>query len=274
MARVGQAPVVALEGVSIRRSGGGDPRRILRDVDWRVLAGERWGVLGPNGAGKSTMLRVAAAHMPPSSGRATILGGRLGRVSMPELRRRIGVVDPALAGRFYPHQTVLEVVLTGTPGAIVLHEQPAPSEFARSRELLRLVAAESLAGRMFPTCSEGERARVLLARALMPEAPLLVLDEPAARLDLGGRVMFLAALEEAVRQRPGLATIVVSHHVEELPASTTHLLLLNDGAVVASGPIDEVATDAAFSACFEVAVRVSRVDSRIVVDASRQPASR
>jgi iron complex transport system ATP-binding protein len=261
------ASVILLEQVTLWRSSGGERRAVLGDVDWRVGHGQHWGVIGPNGAGKSTLLRIASAQIRPSRGRATILGGRLGRVSMPELRRRIGVVEPAISTRFSPEQPVLDVVLTGLSGAIVHADEPDTSARADARRLLRLVGVPDLDARSFTSCSEGERARVLLARALMPEAPLLVLDEPAAGLDLPGREMILRALHDVTRDRPGLTTITVTHHVEELPASTTHLLLLKDGAVLSAGPIGDVATNDAFSECFGLPLRVERSRNRLSVAA-------
>src|SRR5581483_5245015 len=194
--------------VSVWRSANGVRRAVVDGVDWRVERAEHWGVIGPNGSGKSTLLRVASAQLRPSRGRATILGGRLGRVSLPELRRRIGVVEPAIGRRVYPEQCVLDVVLSGSTGTILVARDPEPGELER-------------APRAFASCSEGERARVLLARALMPEAPLLVLDEPAAGLDVGGREMLLRALDDVARERCGLTTVTVTHYVEELPSTTT-----------------------------------------------------
>jgi len=265
----GNTEVVLLEDVSVLRSSAGIRRRILRDASWRVGRGERWGVIGPNGAGKSTLLRIAAAEMRPSRGRAYVLGHRLGAVSMQDLRRRIGTVDPASAARFYPDQSVYEVVLTGAFGSIVMPEQPPPKAMERARWLLEIVGAAQLRTRPFVTCSEGERARVLLARALMPDAPLLALDEPAARLDLAGRAMLLQALDDLVTHHPELSTIVVTHHVEELPPTTTHLLLLADGAIVAAGPIEDVADDRAFSECFGIQLGVRRAGGRILVETAR-----
>jgi iron complex transport system ATP-binding protein len=261
--------VVDLDGATVWRSERGVRRTVLDAVDWRVHRSEHWGVVGPNGAGKSTLLRIASAQIRPSRGRATILGGELGKVSMPELRKRIGVVEPAVGRRFYPDQRVLEIVVTGATGAIILTSDTKPREVEQARRLLELVGAADLADRTFVSCSEGERARALLARSLMPDAPLLVLDEPAAGLDVGGRELLLTALDDVARRRPGLTTLTVTHYVEELPATTTQLLLLRDGGVVAAGAIDEVATDDAFSDCFGTPLRVERPDGRLFVSSAR-----
>jgi iron complex transport system ATP-binding protein len=251
---------VRFEQVTVRRSG----RTILDAVDWVVGAGEHWALLGPNGAGKTTVLRVASAQMRPTGGRAYVLGGRLGGVSMPELRRRIGLVEPALGRRFYPVQTAREVVASGFAGTI-LPEEDADRE--RADALLADVGAGALAGRQFTTCSEGERARILLARALAAAAELLVLDEPAAGLDLPGRELLLRAFEGAVASRPGLTTLSATHHVEELSARTTHALLLREGAVVAAGPLASTLTSDRLTACFGLPLAVDEAGGRFFVRA-------
>ena len=247
--------VVRFEGVTVRRSG----RTIVDAVDWTVRAGEHWAVLGPNGAGKTTLLRIASAEIHPSRGAATVLGGRFGRVSLPELRTRIGVVEPLLARSFYPQQTTLDVVISGATGTVFTLAGDAES----ARELLRLVGMGGREQQAFATCSEGERARVMLARALLADAPLLVLDEPAAGLDLGGRLLLLDAFDRLVRDHPELASITVMHHLEELPRATTHALLLHEGRIVAAGPLDRAITDDTLSETFGLALRVERANGRL-----------
>jgi iron complex transport system ATP-binding protein len=251
---------VHFEQVTVRRSG----QTILDAVAWTAARGERWAVLGPNGAGKTTALRVASAQMRPSAGRAFVLGGRLGGVSMPELRRRIGLVEPALGRRFYPVQTAREVVASGFAGTILPEED---AHLGRADALLAAVGAAPLARRRFATCSEGERARILLARALATDAELLVLDEPAAGLDLPGRELLLRAFDDAVAARSGLTTITATHHLEELSTRTTHALLLRAGAVVAAGPLDRTLTDDALSACFGLPLTAEEIDGRFFVRA-------
>ncbi len=255
--------MISFAGVTVRRSS----TTILDSIDWEVSPGEHWGILGPNGAGKSTLLRVASAQVRPTSGSATVLGGLLGRVALHDLRRRIGVVDPGDARRFYPEQRAIDVVVTGAWGTILMIEDVDEPLLARARALLDSVGASAHAGQRFATCSEGERARILLARALMVDAPLLVLDEPAAGLDLPGRELLLRALEQVSRDRPHLSTLTVTHHLEELPASTTHALLLRDGRVVAAGPSAEAVTDETMSACFGLPLRVTRGEGRLQVRA-------
>jgi len=253
-------PAVRFEEVTVRRAG----RTILDAVHWTAARGEHWALLGPNGAGKTTALRIASAQMRPSRGRASVLGGRLGGVSMPELRRRIGVVEPALGRRFYPVQTAREVVASGFAGTILPEED---ADLARADALLAGVGAGALAERQFASCSEGERARILLARALAADAELLVLDEPAAGLDVPGRELLLRAFDDAVASRDGLTTISATHHLEELSPRTTHALLLRDGAVVAAGPLRETLSDAALTACFGLPLTIAEAGGRFFVRA-------
>lgn len=257
-------PVVALEGVTVRRQG----RAILAEVDWTVRAGEHWALLGPNGAGKTTLLRLASAQIHPSTGTATILGGRMGRTPVHDLRARIALVEPAFGRAAAPQRSALHLVLSGATGTLAtLAERIGPADVARARRLLDEVGAGELAERTIGTCSEGERARILLARALMLDAPLVVLDEPAAGLDLPGRELLLAALARTAAARPDGATVTATHHLEELPASTTHALLLREGRVVAAGPLADALSEESLSACFGLPLRLERHDGRFLVRA-------
>jgi iron complex transport system ATP-binding protein len=259
---------VVFDGVNLWRTRNADRTYLLREVHWSVGPGEQWGIVGPNGAGKTTLLRIASAQIRPSSGSATILGGLLGRTSMPELRRRIGLFDPSLSRRFYPEQRVIDVVLSGVGGAILVTEELGAEEIRRARRLLDAFGVAELGERLFATCSEGERARVMLARALVAEPELLVLDEPAAGLDLGAREQLLGSVERIAKARTHLTTLTVTHHFEELPASTTHLLLLAAGKVVAAGLISETATGENLSRCFGIPLRVEHVAGRLSVRAA------
>jgi iron complex transport system ATP-binding protein len=246
------------ERVTLRRSG----KTILEAVDWIVGAGEHWAVLGPNGAGKTTLLRIASAQIRPTSGAATVLGGRLGRVSMPELRRRIGVVEPALGRRFHPVQTALDVVVSGFSGTILPEEG---ADEARALKLLDDASVSELSGRPFSACSEGERARILLARALAANAELLVLDEPAVGLDLPGRELLLRAFDGAVSSRTRLTTVAATHHIEELSSRTTHVLLMRAGRVVEAGPLRAVLTESVLATTFGLPLRITEVDGRYLI---------
>jgi iron complex transport system ATP-binding protein len=248
----GHEPVLAIENAKVWVADG---TSILRGVSWSIRPGEHWALLGPNGSGKSTLLSLASAVRHPSEGSVTVLGGRLGKVSLWELRERIGVVDPTL--KLLDWLTVEEVVLTGVTGTIwPLPDRIGERERARARDLLDLLGCAGLAGREITTCSQGERQRVRIARALMAEPPLLLLDEPATGLDLPAREALLAALAALAAARRDLATILVSHHLEELPSTTTHALLLRDGTVVAAGPASETLTTTNVSAAFGFPVAV------------------
>ncbi len=260
--------LIALEGVTVWRSSGGVRRAIVDDVSWDVRAGEHWAIVGPNGAGKTTLLRIAGAQLRPSAGTVEVLGGRFGDVQLPELRRRIGMIEPGLGRRFYPEQRLIDVVLTGVGGTILLPDEPIESDVNQAFALLERVGLGDLAVRTFVSCSEGERARTLLARGLMADAPLILFDEPAAGLDLAGRELLLATIATVVAERPQLGTVTVTHHIEELPPTTTHALLLRDGRVVAQGPVAEVLGDASLSECFGLPLHVEVFSGRRFVRAA------
>ena len=260
--------VVRLEHASVfRRGPDGERRFIVDDVSWTVQEGEHWAVLGPNGAGKTTVLRLASAQLHPTSGTVALLGS--GRVRVPKLRDRIGVVDLAVTARLFPRLRAIDVVLTGVTGtSALLEEHITDGRIAQAHDLLALVQVEQYAERLFSGLSQGERARVMLARALITEAELLVLDEAGAGLDLSGRELFISSVSRIARERPALATIVATHHVEELAPITSHAMLMRGGAVVAAGPIDQAITDATMSECFGMPLQVERRDGRIVARAS------
>ncbi len=251
-------PLLEFRGVSVWTADGAG---VLHDLSWSVRPGEHWALLGANGAGKSTLLGLAGAVRHPSAGDVTVLGGQLGRVDMAALRRRIGALDPT--HKVYDWMTVADVVLTGASGTVwPLPDRYGAPERGRAADLLALVGAAALTDRRFVTCSQGERQRVRIARALMPEPALLLLDEPAAGLDLPSRETLLAAIASLAARHPALATVVVTHHLEELPASTTHALLLRAGRAVAAGPIAETLSGRQVSACFDLPIAVSADDGR------------
>jgi iron complex transport system ATP-binding protein len=234
---------------------------ILGPVSLTVRSGESWAILGPNGSGKSTLLDLAGGLRHPTSGAVEILGGRLGSVDVRHIRARIGFVGHHIAEAIPAHLAVRDVVLTGKRSALVPWMQSFDAEDRRLADgLLRRVRCEDLWSRSLETCSQGERQRVLLARALFGRPELLLLDEPAAGLDLPGRELLLEALSSTADASP--TTILVTHHAEEIPRSATHAALLRQGRLVASGPIHEVLTDANMTACFDVAISVSADDGR------------
>jgi len=246
--------VVVLEDAGVRIAG----RQVLGPVSLSIGAGERWAILGPNGSGKTTLLRLAGALRQPSSGGVRILGQRVGRSDLRALRLRIAHVGHAVADAIPPTLTALDVVLSGVAGALVpwMHRF-TPAERDRARLTLERFGCGHVAERPWSSASQGERQRILLARALAGDAELLLLDEPAAGLDLGGREALVSALDDAHDLAP-VPTILVTHHLEELPRSMSHAALLRDGRLLASGPIEDVLTDAAVRACFGVEVRVRR----------------
>lgn len=251
--------VLHLDSVTLRRDG----RAILDDVTWTVHRGERWVVLGRNGAGKTTLVRIASLYLHPTAGDVWVLGERLGRTDVRTLRTRIGVASQAFADLLRPELVVEDVVITARHGAL----EPwwhtyTDEERARARSLLARLGIEHLARHPFGTLSSGERQRAQLARTLMGDPGLLLLDEPTAGLDLAAREDLLARLTSLAAD-PAVAPMVqVTHHTEEIPSDFTHALLLQDGAVMAQGPIDETLTAASLSACFGLPLSLERRDGR------------
>ncbi|UOE46135.1 ATP-binding cassette domain-containing protein [Agromyces larvae] len=260
-------PVPQLDGVVFRREG----RAILDDISFTVRAGEHWALLGPNGAGKSTILGMCGAVTHPTSGSVQVLGERLGRVELQALRRRIGHVNPRHpleSGR-----TVREVVLTGLTGTIErpMHWAPNADELAAADRLIDQLGLADRRDARWPTLSQGERGRTLIARALISEPRLLLLDEPSTGLDVAAREQLLETVDDLERTHPELASVLVTHHLEELPATTTHALLISHGRIVAVGGADEVVTSEHVSAAFEHPIRVGRDDGRWSARAVRRP---
>jgi iron complex transport system ATP-binding protein len=236
-----------------------DGRELLSQISVTVRAGEHWALLGRNGAGKSTLLRIFATYAHPTGGQVDILGHRLGRVNVFALRPLIGYVTPQHPP-LISARTVAEVVLTGATGTIELAArwEPSSAQLSRADDLVRLLGLSRQARQRWPTLSQGERGRTLIARALMSEPRLLLLDEPTAGLDIGGRERLLESLAELRERQPDLATVLVTHHLEELPASTTHALLLRDGRMLAGGPADDVLSTELVSICFDYPIAIAR----------------
>jgi iron complex transport system ATP-binding protein len=233
------AAVVDLAGVSVVRGGA----TLIDDLTWRVGESDRWVVIGPNGAGKTTLLQIVAAQIHPSSGVAGLLGEVLGTVDVFELRPRIGLTSAALAERIPRAERVHDVVVSASYAVIgrwrEAYDEP---DHARADELLEQLGIGGLADRTFGTLSEGERKRVQIARALMSDPELLLLDEPAAGLDLSGRESLVRTLGDLAADPYAPASVLVTHHVEEIPVGITHALLLRAGRVVAAGPLAETLT--------------------------------
>jgi iron complex transport system ATP-binding protein len=262
---VSAAVAFRLETVSLWRWDArvGARRPILDGIDWQALPGERWALLGPNGAGKTSLLTLVGAVEFPSSGTVDVLGARLGRTDVFRLRARIGFVDARLGRSFAPALTAEQVVLTGATGTVGLFEERITDEAReRSRRLIASFGVAPIAAQRFADCSHGERTRALIARALVSRPELLLLDEPGTGLDLGGRETLLGALSALADEEPGLATVLTTHHLEELPRETTHALLLREGRIVAAGPVAETLAAAPLSECFGLPVEVARANGR------------
>ena len=226
---------------------------ILDDLTWHVGIGERWALLGPNGSGKSTTLSLAGAVRHPSRGRASVLGSQFGKTDIPKLRESIGYVESGAQSLDW--LTGEEVVLTGIGSTLrPLWWNYTDEHRSRAREMLDLLGCGDLAEREIKTCSQGERGRIRIARALITRPRLLLLDEPAVGLDLAAREALIAALDRLAAEQPEMTMVIVSHHLEELPGSTTHALLLNNGRSVAEGRINEVLTSEHLSTCFGLPV--------------------
>ncbi len=251
--------VIELTEVTVRRS----QSLLLDRISWLVEEDERWVVIGPNGAGKTTLLEIASAHLHPTSGVAKILGAELGRVDLFELRPRIGLTSAALGARIPPDELVRDVVVSASYAITGRwKEQYEEVDHARAASLLVEVGIKHLADRTFGTLSEGERKRVQIARALMADPELLLLDEPAAGLDLGGREDLVSTLSSLAYDPDSPATVLVSHHVEEIPPGFSHVMMLRRGTVVAQGLLEQEMTEANLSATFGMPLTLESVDGR------------
>lgn len=251
--------VLELVDVSVVRGG----RALVEQVSWSVAEGERWVIVGPNGAGKTTLLNIASSYLFPTTGTVRVLGEQLGQVDVFELRPRIGVAGIAMAEKMPARQTVLETVLTAAYG-MTAHWRESYDEVDRERALAFLdrLGMNDHLDRRFGTLSEGERKRTLIARAMMSDPELLLLDEPAAGLDLGGREDLVRRLGRLARDPYAPAMLMVTHHVEEIPPGFTHVLMVRQGRVLTAGPLESELTSANLSRCFGLPLVVERHGDR------------
>ena len=251
--------VLKLRGVSVRR----ETSLLLRNVDWTAHEDERWIIIGPNGAGKTTLLQVASTLLYPTEGTVEVLGERLGEVDVFELRPRIGLTSASLAERVPSAEKVIDLVLTASYAILGRwKEEYESADVTRAVELLDALGCAHLIRRRFATLSEGERKRVQIARAMMPDPEMLLLDEPAAGLDLGGREDLLRRLSVLARNPKAPMMVLVTHHVEEVPDGFTHAMLLRRGTVLMAGPIEDVFTAKNLSRCFGVPLEIERHEKR------------
>jgi iron complex transport system ATP-binding protein len=251
--------VLELRDVSVRR---GD-RTILGPINFAISQGERWVVLGPNGAGKSTLLQLLATRIFPTTGTVHVLDKQMGRVDLTELRTRIGICGALISEDIPYGEKVKDVVLTAAYAVLGRWNEAYDLwDESRAVALLTTFGVRELADRHYGTLSEGERKRVQIARALMADPELLLLDEPAAGLDLGGREDILKRFSIFASDPTAPASILVTHHIEEIPSGTTHALILKSGTIAVSGPIQDVITSEHMSAVFELPMEVRSEGSR------------
>jgi iron complex transport system ATP-binding protein len=237
-------------------------RVILRDVSWRVPWGEHWAIVGANGSGKTTLLQIIVGYLWPTQGEVTVLGQRHGQVDLRQLRQRIGWVSSSLQSMIHPSQTALQMVLSGAFGSTALFNTPGRRQTLRARDLLEQVGCDALGQTPFGVLSLGEQQRVLLARALMSRPQLLILDEACAGLDLAGREALLATVEQLAASHKHLSLLQVTHHIEEISPSFSHVLVLREGCILAAGPKGKVLNGAILSKAFGVKVKVTSRNGR------------
>ncbi len=262
-------PVLDLDQVSFVRDG----RRILDDISWQVTHDQRWLILGANGSGKTTMVRIASMYEHPSTGSVSVLGERLGQTDVRILRRRIGVMSAALGAQLRPALSAVDVVVTARYAALEpWWHSYSDADYERANACLKQMGVGQFAKRSLGTLSSGEQQRVLLARALMNEPDLIVLDEPGARLDLAGREQLVDALGDLANDIDAAPMVLVTHHVDEVPPGMTHALLLRDGKTLIKGPIDDVLTAESLSECFSMSlVFERRADGRLTAYSRQSP---
>jgi iron complex transport system ATP-binding protein len=257
--------VISVDSVTVSR-GSTD---LVRDISWQVELDERWVILGPNGAGKTTLLNLASARLHPTRGTVHILGERLGRVDVHELRTRVGLSSATLAERIPPGETVRDVVVTASWSVVGRwRESYDRTDRARAGALLEQLGMAALADRRYGTLSEGERKRTQIARALMTDPELLLLDEPAAGLDLGGREDLLRRLGELAGDPDAPAMVLVTHHVEEIPLGFTHALLMREGTIVAQGLLADTLTAENLSKTFGLPLTLTIAEGRYAARAA------
>ena len=264
-----KSSVISLSGVSVVREG----RTLLDGVDWSVQEHERWVVFGANGAGKTTLLQVVSSYLAPTRGTVRLLGSTLGEIDVRDLRRLVGYAGAGPAALVRPYLPVLEIVVTGKHAAFVDSRWHSydDADWETARLHLTRFAADHLAERTYGSLSAGEKQRVLIARSLMTNPRLLLLDEATAGLDLGAREELIASLEEFALDAESPAVVLVTHHVEEIPRGFSHILILADGEVVASGPMADTLTAEALESSFEVPLKLEIVDGRYRAWHSRTP---
>lgn len=265
---VTERPVLRVAHLSVTRG----PVRILQDIHWTVAPGQHWVILGANGSGKTSLLAALTGYLTPTAGTLELLGHRYGHAHWPELRRRVGLVSSALRQWFHDDEPALEIVVGGRYATIDLRERLRPADIRQARALLSLVDAPSLADRPWAFLSQGERQRILIARGLMAQPDLLILDEPCAGLDPVARERFLD-LVTRLGQRPHPALVLVTHHVEEITPVFQHALLLHAGRVAAAGPLKDILTSSSLSRIFGASLRLRQTHGRYTLRLDDTPSN-
>lgn len=256
--------VLSLKNLTLVRNG----KNILEEINWSVSADQRWVIVGPNGAGKTTLLKLVAAQLQPSSGTAQILGETLGEINVFELRTRIGFASSAVAGRIPNSEMVIDAVMTASYAITGrFKEKYEDVDIRRAKRVLKEWDLSHLAERPFGTLSDGEKKRTQIARAVMPDPELLLLDEPVASLDIGSREATIKILSGYASHPKAPAIIMVTHHLEEIPSGFTHALVLNNGKIVEAGPITQTLTTEKLSAAYGLELEVALVSGRFTVRA-------
>jgi iron complex transport system ATP-binding protein len=253
------APLLQVQNLSIVRG----TTTLLDRVSWRVAHGEHWVILGPNGCGKTSLLKALTAYLTPSAGEIELLGRCYGKSDWRDLRIHIGLVTSALQARVPPDEPALETVVSGKYAQLDLWMDVTPADRRAAKKLLRFVGVGMLANRLWGQLSQGERQRILIVRALMAKPKLLILDEPCAGLDPVAREHFLNFIESLARQPHGPTLVLVTHHVEEITAGFTHVLLLKSGRVHANGPLTKTLTSDNLSAVFDAPTKLTRRKDRL-----------
>ncbi|MCP8970328.1 ABC transporter ATP-binding protein [Ectobacillus ponti] len=246
--------VLQVENVFWRREG----KEVLSDVSWRVQKGEHWALLGLNGSGKTTLLNMVNGYLWPTAGTVQVLGQEYGAVKVSEVRKQIGWVSSSLQERLYGESSAEEIVISGKYASIGLYDEVTAADMERAVSLVELLGCAHLRGRSYGTCSQGEKQKLLIARALMADPQLLVLDEPCSGLDIFSRQSLLDSIQQLASLPDGPTLIYVTHHVEEITPVFSHALLLRRGEVFGSGRADELLTDGQLSAFFERSVQVEQ----------------
>ncbi|CAG0990292.1 MAG: ABC transporter ATP-binding protein [Candidatus Methanoperedens sp.] len=252
-------PIVNLDHISFIRNG----KAILQNISLRIETGQHWVIIGQNGSGKTSLISIIDGYHQPSEGKAWVLGKKFGSTDLRELRLKIGECSSEIRDMIHNWETVMDIVLSGRFASIGLYEKPDPKDHEHAAYLLDSLGMSDMAGRRFNTLSDGEKQKTLLARALMPEPELLVLDEPCAGLDLKAREELLDAVQEMCTERNGPTLIYITHHIEEIIPSITHVLTLRNGRVIASGKREDVLTNAVLSETFEVPIELHDREGRL-----------